>query len=129
MGTQKLSLQDVVGPQTYAVWVDMLRNLVPDGRTHRLAPLIAGMLQQAAKIANTYEDEYRVEGTAADNLRKAEEAGDPEEVNALLLGLIDRLFADAGVSYQRTSASDEDYSIADEILYEYFHWYDMPWEA
>lgn len=129
MGTQKLSLQDVVGPQTYAVWVDMLRNLVPDGRTHRLAPLIAGMLQQAAKIANTYEDEYRVEGTTADNLRKAEEAEDPEEVNALLLGLIDRLFADAGVSYQRTSASDEDYSIADEILYEYFHWYDMPWEA
>jgi len=129
MDAQKLSLQDVVGPRTYAVWVDMLRCLVPDGRTHRLAPLIAGMLQQAAIIANAYEDEYRVEETAADTLRKAEEADDPEEVNALLLGMIDRFFADAGVFYQRTSARGEEYSIADEIVYKYFHWYDMPWEA
>ena len=107
----------------------MLRSLVPDGRTHRLAPLIAGMLQHATIIADAYEDEYRVEGTAADNLRKAEEAGDPEEIYALLWGMIDRLFADAGVSYRRTSARGEGYSIADEILYEYLHWYDMPWEA
>jgi hypothetical protein len=31
----KRSLQDVVGKETYTVWVDMLRELVPDGRTHR----------------------------------------------------------------------------------------------
>ena len=129
MGTRELSLQDVVGPQTYAVWVDMLHSLVPDGRTHRLAPLIASMLHHAAATADAKENEHRVEGTAVDTLRKATEADDPEEVNALLLGMIDRLFADAGVSYRRTSARGEGYSIADEILYEYFHWYDMPWEA
>ena len=129
MGTRELSLQDVVGPQTYAGWVDMLHSLVPDGRTHRLAPLIAGILQHASVIADAKEDEYQVEGTAVDTLRKATEADDPEEVNALLLGMIDRLFADADVSYRRTSARGEGYSIANEIFYEYFHWYDMPWEA
>ena len=129
MGARKLSLHDVVGPQTYAVWVDMLLSLVQNGRTHRLAPLIAGMLQHAAVIADAKVDEHQVEGTAADTLRKAEEVDDPEEVNALLLGMIDRLFTDAGVSYRRTSARGEGYSIADEILYEYFHWYNMPWEA
>ena len=41
----KNSLKTVVGQETYDVWVDMLRRLVPEGRTHRLAPMIAGMLQ------------------------------------------------------------------------------------
>lgn len=45
MTRQKQSLQEVVGAQTYTSWVDMLRRLAPDGRTHRLAPLVAGMLQ------------------------------------------------------------------------------------
>lgn len=107
----------------------MLRNLVPDGRTHRLAPLVAGMLQYATVIANAYKGEDQGKGTAVDNLRQAGEAYQPEEVNTLLLGLIDRLFADADVSYRRTNARGQGYSIAEEVLYEYFHWYDMPWEA
>ncbi|MDH3443799.1 MAG: hypothetical protein OEN50_07750 [Deltaproteobacteria bacterium] len=37
----------VVGADTYAVWVCMLRELVPDGRTHRLSVILAGMLQYA----------------------------------------------------------------------------------
>ncbi len=129
MSVQKLSLQDVVGPRTYAVWVDMLRYLVPNGRSHRLAPLIAGMLHHATAIANAYEDEYRIEGTAADNLRKAEEADDPGEVDDLLLEMIDTLFTDAAVTYQRTNAHGKGYSIVHGILYDYVHWYAMPWEA
>jgi hypothetical protein len=31
------SLQTIVGQETYTVWKKMLRELVPDGRTHRLA--------------------------------------------------------------------------------------------
>ena len=129
MSVQKLSLQNVVGPQTYAVWVDMLRYLVPNGRSHRLAPLIAGMLQHATAIANANEDEYRIEGTAADNLRKAADAGDSEEVDDLLLEMIDTLFTDAAVAYQRTNARGKGYSFAYGILYDYVHWYAMPWEA
>ena len=52
MASQKQSLQAVVGQLKYATWVDMLRRLVPDGRTHRLAPLVAGMLQYATLLAN-----------------------------------------------------------------------------
>ncbi len=47
----KRSLQDVVGKETYVVWVDMLHELVPDGRTHRLSVVIAGMLHYATAIA------------------------------------------------------------------------------
>ena len=39
----KRSLQDVVGKETYSVWVDMLRTLVPGGRTHRVSVVVAGM--------------------------------------------------------------------------------------
>ncbi len=53
MPTQRApSLKDVVGQPTYDVWVDMLRRLVPDGRPHRLAPMIAGMLQYAYLVAS-----------------------------------------------------------------------------
>jgi hypothetical protein len=45
------SLQEVVGTKTYSVWVEMLRELVPDGRTHRLSVLVAGMLHYALEIA------------------------------------------------------------------------------
>ncbi len=37
------SPKEVVSRETYQVWVGMLRQLVPDGRTHRLCVLIAGM--------------------------------------------------------------------------------------
>ena len=45
------SFSGVVGADTYEVWVRMLRELVPDGRTHRLSVMLAGMLHYAAAIA------------------------------------------------------------------------------
>ena len=119
------SLQQVVGSVTYTTWVDMLRRLVPNGRTHRLAPLVAGMLQYATLLANDMNNEEPV----VQRLQEAAEAYDPEEAKPLLLPVIDQLFADAGVSYQRTNARGRGYSIADEIIYEYVQWYDMPWES
>ena len=47
----------VVGAGTYAVWVRMLSELVPDGRTHRLSVMLAGMLRYAAAIAAANQDE------------------------------------------------------------------------
>ena len=125
MASQEQSLQVVVGAKTYATWVDMLRRLVPDGRTHRLAPLVAGMLHYATLIA----DEMDEESLVINVLQEAAEVYDPDEASESLLPLIDQLFADAGVSYQRTNARGQRYSIANEIIYEYFHWYDMPWES
>src|SRR3990172_9605792 len=121
---RKRSLQDVVGQETYSVWINMLRSLVPDGRTHRLAPLVAGMLQYALTIAG----EEAGDDSVAQSLIESAEAFEPEEVKRLLHDVVARLFKDAGVSYKRTSASGEDYSIADSVYYEYIHWFDMPWE-
>ena len=125
MSSSTQSLRQVVGSVKYTTWVDMLRRLVPDGRTHRLAPLVAGMLQYATLLANDMNDENMI----GQQLQEAAEAYDPEEAKPLLLPVIDQLFADAGVSYQRTNARGRGYSIADEIIYEYVQWYDMPWES
>ena len=125
MSPSSQSLRQVVGSVKYTTWVDMLRRLVPDGRTHRLAPLVAGMLQYATLLANDMNNEEPV----VQRLQEAAEAYDPEEAKPLLLPVIDQLFADAGVSYQRTNARGRGYSIADEIIYEYVQWYDMPWES
>jgi hypothetical protein len=51
-GKPEHDLQAVVGKAAYAVWVDMLRELVPDGRTHRLPVVIAAMRQYALNKAN-----------------------------------------------------------------------------
>ncbi|MBI4675547.1 MAG: hypothetical protein HY741_28215 [Chloroflexi bacterium] len=121
------SLKELVGAQVYAVWLDMLKRLVPDGRTHRLAPLAAGMLQYAAYIANEKQDELE-DNAAAQILRSADEDGYSDETLNALAGLVEQLFDDAGVGYARRSSRGEDYSIAEEAANEYIAWYDMPWE-
>ena len=124
------SLQDVVGKETYSVWVDMLANLVPDGRTHRISVLVAGMLQYALAVAGDEQDQGddENESTVATSLIESAETGDPDEVESLLHDVVSQLFADAGVTYERTAKSGEHYSIADEVYAEYVRWFDYPWE-
>ena len=124
---QPKQLDQLVGEQVYSVWIDMLRRLVPDGRTHRLAPTIAAMLQYAAVIAFEKQGEHPEEESAAQRLN---DAGDlePDEAEELLLPLVKKLFKDAGVESERTSAGGEDYSIASEAIREYVDWFNMPWE-
>jgi hypothetical protein len=123
------SLEDAVGKETYALWVDMLHRLVPEGRTHRLSVVVAGMLQYAYLIvADNLNDDVE-EGSAAQALLDSADGGDPEEVAEYLYDLVDRLFKDAKVKHKRTSARGEDYSIAESALEEYVSWFDMPWES
>ena len=121
-------LKSIVGKNTYAVWIDMLRELVPDSRTHRLAPMIAGMLQYAANIVEEKYGDDLEEDSVAFLLTNPPDYFDPEEGHELL-GVIQHLFDDAGVEYQRYSSRGEGYSIAEDAAYEFIHWYDMPWEA
>jgi hypothetical protein len=124
----KRSLQDVVGKETYDVWVDMLRELVPGGRTHRLSVVVAGMLEYAAEksaqIKHRNEEEYSV----AMSLIDATDTSDPDSIKELIHDVVDRLFKDAGVEYERVSKRGEHYSIADEIYAEFSGWYDYPWD-
>jgi hypothetical protein len=125
----KRSLEAVVGKETYALWADMLRRLVPEGRTHRLSVVVAGMLQYAYLIALDNVGDDVEEGSVAQALLDSGDGGDPEEVGEYLYDIVDRLFKDAGVKHKRTSARGEDYSIAESALEEYVSWFDMPWES
>lgn len=127
--THQRSLDAVVGQDTYLVWVNMLRALVPQGRTHHLAPLVAGMLHYAVTLTEEQSGDEAEEHAVGKSLREASEAIDPGTVKGLLHDVIDQLFRDAGVRYQRTSARGEAYSIADSVYDEFIHWFDMPWEA
>ena len=124
----KRSLQDVVGKETYDVWVDMLRELVPDGRTHRLSVVIAGMLLYAVEKSVQIKHRNEEEHSVAMSLIDANEAGYPEHIKELIHDVVDRLFNDAGVEYERVSKRGEHYSIADEIYNEFSSWYDYPWD-
>jgi len=122
------SFRTVVGADTYEVWVRMLRKLVPDGRTHRLSVLLAGMLQYAAVMADANGDKEGDEDSLAASLLEATEASDPSEVNDLIHDAVVQLFKDAKVRFERTSARGTKYSLAEEAYEEFIHWFDMPWE-
>jgi hypothetical protein len=121
----KRSLEDVVGEKVYNVWVDMLRELVPDGRTHRLSVVIAGMLHYATAIAEQFDEDELEEDSVALSLINANEMG-PDEVKDELHDVMKRLFHDAGVAFDRVSKRGEPYSVADEAYNEYVSWYDYP---
>jgi len=90
--------------------------------------MIAGMLQYTVTIAYERYGDHPEEGSVAHSLLIASEAYDPEEAEELL-GLVKRLFKDAKVKYDRVDHRGDGYSIAESIIYEFIHWYDMPWEA
>lgn len=122
------SLKPIVGEQTYAVWIDMLKQLVPQGRTHRLAVVIAGMLQYASQVASKKSGKNPKEGSVEASLLFADEF-DIEDGTAELSDIIEQLFDDAQVPYARTSSRGDEYSIIDSAIMEYLHWRDMPWES
>ncbi|MFQ5896964.1 MAG: hypothetical protein ACE5JN_01775 [Candidatus Methylomirabilia bacterium] len=139
-GTQDICLAAIVGADVYRVWTDMLQYLVPQGRTHRLAPLVAGMLRFAAERAFRKHRGRPPKGSLAEALVFADEFEEDEEdapdlgttppgpARTLLSAATVRLFRDAKVKYIRTSARGGRYSIVDSALAEYHHWFAMPWE-
>jgi len=127
MANKEESIRTVVGDRVFEVWLAMLRELVPAGRTHRLAPIVAGMLQFATLITID-DDEMDPEGPVAWRFHSATETSDPGEVKELLLELVERMFEEAKVGAERKSAAGMRYSIAEEAIEEYIRWEYMPWE-
>jgi hypothetical protein len=123
------NFRNIVGEDTYAVWVRMLRELVPDGRTHRLSVMLAGMLHYAAAIAAAAnQDEEENEHSLAASLMEATEVSDPSEVEDLIHDAVVQLFKDAKLRFERTNARGVKYSLAEDAYEEFIHWHDMPWE-
>jgi hypothetical protein len=122
------TLSAVVSAQTYSVWLEMLHSLVPDGRTHRLSIVVAGMLRHALDIAVARFGEHAPERSAAASLIQAAEEVDPEQVADQIGDLVERLFRDAKVAGRRVNARGDEYSILDSAIQEFASWYAMPWE-
>lgn len=122
------SLAAIVGPQTYAVWVEMLKALVPHGRTHRLSVVVAGMLQHATGVAYRSTRGKAPRGSVAASFLAASETADPGEIAAELGDVLERLFRDAKVPAERVNARGDPYSIIDSALEEFVAWENMPWE-
>ena len=123
-----LSLRDVVGDGAYDIWVDMLGELVPDGRTHRLSLLVASMLAYASRVARSGSDSED-ENAPAYRLRAASEGVEDEKAFRLLKPLLEKLFKDAKVKHERVSSKGERYSIAWEATIEFCRWHNYPWEG
>ena len=122
------SLKEVIGAETYDVAVHMLRKLVPDGRTHRLTVMVAGMLQYAVVMAVAQSAKERNEGSLAASLLEASEVSDPSEVKELIHDAVVQLFKDSKVRFERTNARGDKYSLAEDSYEKFIHWFDMPWE-
>ena len=106
----------------------MLRELVPEGRTHRLSVVVAGMLQYTFEIAQKINNKNEDEHSAAMSIIDAAETADLDDIKVLIHDLVDRLFMDAGVEYERISKRGERYSTADEAYNEFARWFDYPWD-
>ncbi len=122
------TLSSVVSAQTYSVWLEMLHSLVPNGRTHRLSIVVAGMLRHALDIAAARFGEDAPERSAAASLLRAAEEADPEQVAEQIGDLVERLFLDAKVTGKRVTARGAEYSILDNAIQEFTSWYGMSWE-
>jgi hypothetical protein len=118
----------VVGARTYAVWLETLSLLVPDGRTHRLSIVVAAMLRHAVEAASARPGAGAPERSVAAALRRAAEEVDPDRVAHEIGDLLDRLFHDARVTARRVNARGDEYSILDGAIQEFASWYAMPWE-
>lgn len=120
-------IKEAVGAKMYSVWTDMLKRLVPDGRTHRLSVVAAGMLQVAYEIAGEKEKSNAKARKLAEIMQEALE-GDPDEGLAQLTALTEELFKDAKVGSKRASRQGQAYSIAGDAALQFLPWEDMPWE-
>ena len=120
-------MKEVVGAKIYNVWLDMLKSLVPDGRTHRLSVLVAGMLQYAQEVAYKKAESNSKARKLAESFESAFESSDEEYLDKII-EIVENLFEDAGVRYKRKNRKGESYSIAEEAAYEFLNWENMPWE-
>ncbi|MEW5900503.1 MAG: hypothetical protein AB1715_03470 [Acidobacteriota bacterium] len=120
-------IKAVTGPKVYCVWIEMLRRLVPYGRTHRLSVFVAGMLQYAYELAHEKAESNSRARKIAEIFEYAFESPDGEALKKVV-EIAESLFNNAGVRYKRRNRRGEIYSIAEEAAHEFLRWGSMPWE-
>ena len=121
-------IRDVVGSKNYNVWMEMLRRLVPYGRTHRLSVVVASMLQVAYEIAQEKEESNAKARKLFSIFESANEHDDENGIKPLLK-ITEQVFKDAKVGFKRVNRKGSGYSIAEEAVNEFLNWDAMTWEA
>lgn len=101
------SFESYVGSDTYNVWINMLKSLVPHGRTHRLAVVVAGMIQYATGMI------YKKDPGLYEKLFENEDYDDYAVGNKELEPYVEKLFTDAKVKSARTNSRGQIYSIVE----------------
>jgi hypothetical protein len=104
----------------------MLKVLVPGGRTHRIAPILAGMLRYAAEQSATNARRRPPKNALADALVALDEGDD--DAAFLVTAAVQRLLRDAGVRATRATSRGKPSSIIDAAIHEFQQWGAMPWE-
>jgi len=120
-------IKAVTGSRVYSVWIDMLKRLVPYGRTHRLSVLVAGMLQYAYELAHAKASSNSKARKLMEIFEHTFESPDGEDIKKVV-EIAESLFNDAEVKYKRRNRRGEIYSIAEEAAHEFLSWDSMPWE-
>jgi hypothetical protein len=111
------------------VWLDMLRRVVPHGRTHRLSVMVGSFLQHAAGVAaEKWQARDLPEGSPGARLLEAQEDGDPEAMIATIRSSAEQMFRGAGVRFRRVNRRGDPYNIAEDAASEFLRWEDMLWE-
>lgn len=120
--------EGIIGTETYSVFLNILEEIGPDARTHRISVVIAAMMQFALNVLLTdYQDGLlaRALMVLSEEPHLALEGSEEAEV---LYDFIDKLCDAAGMLNERESARGTQYSIAENAIAEYAGWYAMPWE-
>jgi len=120
-------IRDVVGSKNYNVWLEMLRRLVPYGRTHRLSVVVASMLQVAYEIAREKEESNAKARQLSSIFESVYEQDDEKGIRPLLK-ITEQVFKDAKVGFKRLNRRGSGYSIAEEAVHQFLNWNAMPWE-
>ena len=109
----------IIGDTSYATVIQMLKDIGPDARTHRISVVIAALLRFAL---NTSTKDYD-EGTLGEALIALDEepylADELSEQYDLISELIDKLCDETGLRNKRESSRGESYSIAENAIREY----------
>ncbi|MDP8214183.1 MAG: hypothetical protein RAO92_07895 [Candidatus Euphemobacter frigidus] len=118
----------IIGTQAYSTFLNMLKEIGPDARTHRISVVIAAILRFALSKLPAHCEE----GTLAQALLSLEEepylVEEGSEESKMVFDLIEELCHEAGMSNLRVSSRGERYSTAESAIAEYVAWYNMPWE-
>jgi hypothetical protein len=120
--------KEIVGAQSYSAFLNLLKEIGPDARTHRISVVIAAIMRFALmKVPRDCG-----EGTLGKALVALDEepylVAEESEEYQLVFDLIDGLCREAGIHNLRESSRGTPYSVAESAIAEYTEWYNMPWE-